>query len=111
MSAILFVRRSSVDEAGDWVCFVSPSRDFGGGELVYAASCVSRKDIRSRRAWLGPLAIVNIAPPKSFIFELTYYTPQSQMAVECTALSRLRSLRKPEEFQGQILYSRSLMSR
>jgi len=50
--------------------FERDSRFSGIGPLVYAESWPSRKDIRSRRAWLGPLSPVSLCTHVSEVFLL-----------------------------------------
>jgi hypothetical protein len=75
------------------VCGVS--RFSGIGPLVYAESWPSRNDMRSRRAWFGPLSTISFRSAVSGRW-ITCCTPQLRKEVGCIALSHSRSLRRQE---------------
>ena len=75
--------------------FSIDSRFSGMGPLVYAESWPSRNDIRSRRAWFGPLSLISLCSHTSGKLS-TCYIPRLQTEAGYIAPSHLRNSRRQE---------------
>ena len=111
MSAMLLVCCEPSELGGDksGCCsntFGIDSRFSGIGPLVYAESWPSRNDIRSRRAWFGPLSPISLCSHTSEIFVYLLYSSIADGGwIHCSlALAQFAQTGKPWHFCFRVLH-------